>query len=439
MYSATHMVNRGGRPQFSTEVRLLFLLTFGICVVIPHSMQAPTAALLLLTGALSLLVMRGGEKLSYIGICYLLGTLVTCLYMAVGLAKGAPMEAIAQTVITYMISPLLWFIILRTVLQLIGVEQLVRYLIVMAWLACASVAIFFFLYLTGGAGAVAFLAENANVFVGRGFSGATMHVYGTLIFVVAAFFAAPELVRNKLNRILLLGALAVSALTSGRSALIFAIPAGLLVGLVVRQFGRRASGAGSSDRAGKGLRFAFLFIVVVGLVLALDYLITDVDLLVILQSSWEKLVSGGGEARVDQTVSLWQGVRDTYGLGAGHGIGVAVERNAEFAWRYENVPLAVLYRTGFIGAAIYALPFLIYLSRAVRSALEGSMTSYDRFMFAGFFAVALAGWTNPYLESFIFQWMFILPLISFDFARRRLATGPSVASHESRMASRPAG
>jgi hypothetical protein len=124
---------------------------------------------------------------------------------------------------------------------------------------------------------------------------------------------------------------------------------------------------------------------------------------------------------------LWQGVRDTWGLGAGHGVGVALERSGDFIWRYENVPLAVLYRVGIFGAAIYALPFLIYLSRAIRSILEGSMTSYDRFMFAGFVAVALAGWTNPYLESFIFQWMFILPLIAFDIARRRTGPGRSNA------------
>lgn len=419
MTSATFSVNRGTAPFLATEARLLFLLTFAICVVIPHSLQTATGALLILTAALALMAMRGGEKLSYIGTCYLLGAVVTCIYLAVGLANGAPREAIVQTVITYMVSPLLWIVILRAVLQIIGVEQLVRYMIVLAWLVCASVAIFFFLYLTRGAGAVSFLTEEANLYVGGGFSGATMHVYGSLIFLVGAFFAAPELLKNKLNRILLLGALLVCALTSGRAALIFAIPAGLLVSVGVRTFSRRAAGGTQRVQTGRWLRYFFIVLAVVGLVLLLDFFITDVDIIVILQSAWEKLLLGGGQARVDQTASLWQGVRDTWGLGAGHGVGVALERSGDFIWRYENVPLAVLYRVGLIGAAIYALPFLIYLSRAIRSVLEGSMTSYDRFMFAGFVAVALAGWTNPYLESFIFQWMFILPLIAFDVARRQ--------------------
>lgn len=423
MYSATLTVNRGGAPFLATEVRLLFMLTFAICVVIPHSLQTVTGALIVLTGLLSLLAMRGGEKLTYIGICYLMGAMVTCFYLAVGLANGAPTEAIIQTIITYLISPLLWIVILRAVLQVIEIEQLVRYMVVLAWLVCASVAIFFFLFLTRGAAAVAFLTENANVFVGRGSSGATMHVYATLIFLVGAFFAAPELIKSKLNRILLLGALAVAALTSGRSALIFAIPAGLLVGLVVRQLGRRGVAGGARPRAGMGLRYAVIVLAVVSLVAILDYLIADVDILVILQGAWEKLVGGGGEARIDQTVSLWQGIRDTYGLGAGHGVGVSIERNAEFAWRYENVPVAVLFRAGLLGAAIYALPFIIYFMRAGKSILAGQMTTYDRFMFAGLVAVALAGWTNPYLESFIFQWMFILPLVSFDVDQHRIAKG----------------
>lgn len=424
MSSATYSVNRVEAPLLANEVRLLFLLTFGICVIIPHSLQAVTGGLLLLTGGLSLLAMRGSEKLSYIGICYLLGAVVTCLFLAIGLANGAPNEAILQTIITYLISPLLWIIIFRTALQFIGVEQLVRYLIVMTWLACASVAIFFFLYLTRGPDAVSFFSENANVFVGGGYAGATMHVYGTLIFLAGAFFAAPELVKSKLNRVLLLGAIALAALTSGRTALIFAIPAGLLVGMLVRGFGRRASGETAAPRAGKWLRYLVILLAVVAVVALLDYLLADVDILLIIQSAWEKLITGGGEARSDQTASLWQGIRDTYGLGAGHGIGVTLERNAEFAWRYENVPLAVLYRAGLFGAAIYALPFIIYLARAAKTTLNGMMTSYDRFMLAGFVAMALAGWTNPYLESFIFQWMFILPLVAFDFAQRHLAASP---------------
>ena len=207
--------------------------------------------------------------------------------------------------------------------------------------------------------------------------------------------------------------------TSGRSALILAIPAGLLVGLVVRQLGKRGIADGPKPRAGMGLRYAALVLGVVALVLILDYFITDVDVLVILQGFWEKLIGGGGEARVDQTVSLWQGIRETYGFGAGHGVGVSLERNSEFAWRYENVPLAVLYRTGLLGAAFYALPFIIYLMRAGKSVLAGTMTSHERYTFAGFVAVALAGWTNPYLESFIFQWMFVLPLVSFEVGRQR--------------------
>ena len=411
-YAAAPMTNRAGVPFLAAEFRLLFLITFAICVVIPHSVQAVTAGLILITALASIFVIRGSGKLTYIGVCYILGALVTCLYMGIGLARGAPAEAIFQTTATYIISPLAWIVILRAALQLNSIERMTRIFIVLAWLACVSVAIFFYLYLSFGADAVSFLSEAANVYVGQGYSGATMHVYASLIFLVAAFFAAPELIRNKLNRILLLAALAIAAFTSGRAALIIALPIGLTAGVIIRQFAKK--GSGPSARGGVWFRYLVSFVGIVAVMLILDFFLVDLDFFTILQAAWQKLAGGGGEARIDQTWALWQGIGDTWGLGAGHGIGASIERSAEFGWRYENVPLAILFRTGVFGAAIYALPFVIFLYRATRRMMVGAISSYDRFLLGGFTGILVASPTNPYLESFIFQWMFILPLIALD-------------------------
>ena len=67
-----------------------------------------------------------------------------------------------------------------------------------------SVGVFFYLYLTRGAAAVAFFFKGANVNLNNGFAGATMHVYGSLIFLCGAFFSSPELIRNRLLRFALL-------------------------------------------------------------------------------------------------------------------------------------------------------------------------------------------------------------------------------------------
>jgi len=423
MQTVTRTVPGVKAPLLSTEARLLFMATLAVCVVIPHSLQAPTGALMAMTAAVCLLVYQTSGRLSYIAITYLAGAAVTCLYLIIGMMHGAPAQAVYQTLAIYLGAPLLWIIMLRTAQQVIPVDQLIRYLSVLAWAACASVALFFYLFLTRGATAVTFFVENANLQLGGGYSGATMHVYGSLIFLVSAFFAAPEVIRNKVHRILLLAALAICAVTSGRSALMISIPAGLLVGIVVRQFERRPRAAGEKRR-GPGVYI--LFVVAIAVILAvLDRLIEDIDLSLIFESAWDKVMEGGGELRVDQSKSLWAGIQANYGFGAGHGIGASLTRNELYPWRYENVPLAVLFKTGFIGTAIYALPFFIYFSRATGSVLRGTLSQHDKFMLAGLVAVLLAATTNPYLESFIFQWMFILPLVTQDRPSNRMGEQPA--------------
>lgn len=407
------MANLGGMPFLARETRLLFLLTFAICVVVPHSMQEVTAGLLGLTAVASLMVVRGSGRISYIGGSYLLAALVTCVYLIVGMRNGAPTEAVYQTIFIYIIMPLIWILIANTALHLIGLKKMVSYLVVLAWLCCASVALFFSLYFTLGADAVKFFIEAPNINISEGFSGATMNVYGSLIFLSAAVFSSSELIENKAARIALLGALAICALTSGRTALILSIPAGFLIGILVRHFNRNKGEGVRADKPRWG-RYFLSFAAVAGVVLLLDLMVEAVDLGTVLQAFWEKLSSGGGQERAEQNIALWQGIRDTYGLGGGHGIGVALTRNALYPWRYENVPLAILFKTGVLGATIYALPFFIYLFKALRMMMQGRLAVHDKFMFAGFSGVLLAAPTNPYFESFIFQWMIILPLVSLE-------------------------
>ena len=416
MLATTQDAPRPGTSDLSAESHLLFSLTFAVCVVIPHSLQAVTAALMAATAATCLFTLRSSSRIGYLGICYILGVVVTCVYVVVGMVRSAPSEAVYQTIAIYIVSPMLWMIMLRTMLQRNGAVWITGYLVKLAWLCCASVALFFYLYLNFGKTAVTFFIEEANINIRGGFSGATMHVYGSLIFLTAALFAAPEVVANKLNRVLLLLALVVSALTSGRAALIVAVPVGLLVGFFVRRVEHRDGGLVQAAR-GSWLRYLLIFLTVVGAVALLDALVEDIDLSVIIDALLDKIERGGGEARIDQSAALLSGTLDYSGLGAGHGIGASVQRS-DYAWRYENVPLAVLFKVGVIGSAIYVLPFVIYVARVVGRILTGTLGSIDKFMFAGFVGVFLAASTNPYLESFIFQWMFILPLVALGIEPR---------------------
>ncbi len=410
-----------GREFYSlaNETKLVFYLMFAICVVIPHSLQAITGALIVLTAAMSLFSLRIGQSMSYIGICYVASVTVTCVFIFIGMQSGISTTAFLQTILIYVISPLLWFIILGAALQYLGADKIIQYLIWLSFLCCMSVALFFFLFLNYGRSSVTFFIENPNVNITAGFSGATMNVYGSLIFISAAFFSTPELIRNRTVRVLLLGSLAITALTSGRSALILACILGVVAAICFRRFD--TSGSRAAGQSSGWLRNLWLILPVGAVVFLIDWQFEQIDLTVIGTLFWEKLISGGGIERLDQNAALWQGIQDANGLGAGHGVPASVQRNELYPWRYENVPLAVLFRTGVIGAAIYALPFAIYVGKSIREMADGTLTVHNKFMFAGFVGAAFAAPTNPYIESFIFQWMFILPLLSLEATRSRRA------------------
>lgn len=390
--------------------RALVLVAIAICVVLPHSLQAVTAVLLGGAAAMSLLLLRAGRGITYVGICFVLSALVTVAYILVGMARGAPTTAVLQTLAIYIVSPLLWMTVWRCAIQLTSPEWLLRYILALSAMACASVALFFFLFLTLGPQAVSFFIAESNVSIAEGRAGATMHVYGSMVFLTAATFAAPELIRHVWARIALLTALAAVALTSGRSALILTIPIGLATGTAIRRF--QAGPRGRGRARGGGYMIAFAMAVAVLLLLATVF--TDLNISGIIESTWDKVLSGGGEARTDQSAALIDGIADTLGLGAGHGIGVALVRNYDYPWRYENVLLASVFRVGVVGAVIYAAVWIITLLIATRRMLERRWTAEDTFVLAGLVAMILASPTNPYLESFIFQWAYTLPLIYFS-------------------------
>jgi hypothetical protein len=74
--------------------------------------------------------------------------------------------------------------------------------------------------------------------------------------------------------------------------------------------------------------------------------------------------------------------------------------------------LATLYRVGLVGTVIYALPFLLYIAKVTRLALAHSLPPRHKFLFCAFFCAFLGSNTNPYIEAFTFQWMYVIPLVA---------------------------
>ncbi|UVI40850.1 hypothetical protein [Qipengyuania spongiae] len=390
--------------------RIFLIATLAVSVIIPHSFQVPTAALIVVTGAIAIFGVRMTKWVSTQLIFYCAGAALTVFYLFIGNINGAPNDAIIQTALVYLASPLLWIIIAASLQQLFGRKGTVRWLILFTWGAMASVVVFFYAYFAFGRDSVEFLAEDANINVRGGFAGATMFVYGSLIFLSAAFFAEPSVVRSRLVRFVMPAALITAAATSGRSALILAIPIGYAVGLVLR--------SGLAPRYSTEGRNSIALLPTIGLLVAialagiiLNALFAQLDLLYIGNVFLDKLLSGGGSERVEQTSALWDGIERSFGLGWGHGIGVDYIRNDRLPWRYEVLPLATVLRVGIIGLGIYALPFLSAAWVIVQRMRTRTLAPWDIYLAAGLASVTVATFTNPYLESFIFQWMCFIPIV----------------------------
>ena len=135
----------------------------------------------------------------------------------------------------------------------------------------------------------------------------------------------------------------------------------------------------------------------------------DVDIVRIIQGIYVKVFESADRVRSEESTALINGI-NRHILGAGHGVGVDYIRSAKFPWRYENVPFSLVYRVGLFGFLIYSLPAIltIYFYTVIKN-----KNYYDNYMLAGAVSICLATFTNPYLESFEFNILYVLPYIYF--------------------------
>ncbi|HJW06128.1 MAG TPA: hypothetical protein VJ527_06480 [Rhodanobacter sp.] len=401
----------GGR--YRLTVRHLFLamafVLLLLTVVVPNSLQLTSAVVLVLACLLALPGLRIRPGFRALLALYACTVIVTLFYMAVGGLHDAPAEAMRQVTLIYIVSPLLWTIVADGLLRQLGTDRLIGWFVLLSLLCAVSVALFFYLYLTRGAAAVSFFFEGANVNLNEGFSGATMHVYGSLIFLCGGFFGSPELIRSRLLRLVLLAMLLVCALTSGRTALILAVPLGWFLGLLLTP---RTTVQPHRSSILRIIRYGVPMVVAVAIALLLLDAYTQISLSKVLDAVTTKLASGGGPARVEMTRSLFAGILANDGLGSGHGVGVTFISDTQYPWRYELVWLATLYRVGMLGTLVYALPFLLYIVAVIRLAIGRRLPPRHKFMFCGFVCAFLGTNTNPYIEAFVFQWMYVIPLVA---------------------------
>ena len=383
--------------------RWSFVILLFLTMVVPNSIKPVSVSFLALTAAL-------GWPLTNFSPAFM--RVVWMQYLVVGLVNGASNEALLQTLFIYIVSPALWILVAGGVLATFESDSLERMMENNAIFGAASVGLFFYLFLNGGPEAVSFFIEpeNANVNLVDGYSGATMHVYGTLLFMSSAMFAMLAVGEMGTKLLITLGILVVVAVTSGRSALMLSVPVGLVLGALLRP-GIHGQRAGTIAWAlGKQVGIAVLAGIVFIILLSS---FTEVDVLYIIGGFWEELSGGGGSERTNQANALFDGIISSFGIGAGHGIGVNYIRSEMYPWRYEIVLLATIYRVGFAGALVYAWPFIRYGWGVFETWKHKRLTNFDVFLFAGCASAFIAAATNPYIEAYTFHWMYVLPVTIF--------------------------
>jgi hypothetical protein len=340
-------------------------------------------------------------------------------YILVGVLAGAG-DGLAWLIFVYVLAPFFWIAILSTCIRQIGPQSFVKALTFYAALSCLSVVAFFVAFERFDVTQLTWWIAEPNVLVTDGLPAATMHVFGSLIFFAGAFFAAPGVIVRKPFRAVAAAAIVVVTLLSGRTALLLAVIIGCCLNL-------------ACERVTHVVRW-MLIAVALATTVALSWSAalwltqgaprqgehTDISVLQILESNLDKISAAGGVEREEQALALWRGIQRSYGLGAGHGIGVEIIRSEETPWKYELLWVSTLFHVGVIGTLIYFLPFLLVAVAYFQCLRLRQRNAMDNFMFGGLLAIMAASTTNPYLESFDFQWMPILPAIYFYLRIRKL-------------------
>lgn len=371
---------------------LLFVLGFFI-MLFPNSFQLLTAGLLVGINILIFLVYRRLIIEKYFIYAWLILSVLFAFFIGI---SNLEFQFKGELVLKYIIFPLLWLNLFTYIKANFSIEYFSKTLFNFSVLAFFSVIILYILLLNGyDYAGYLIVAPNIDSDYGLGF---TLHVYGNLIFFAAGLFIVPNIYKNKLLAFFYVLLFVVVAVISGRTALILS----LLIGFMFLIFRYIYTGKFA-------MLFSFLLSFIVILILINMYAASSLNYNVIefLQAgSLEKIKGLGGEERTAQTaLMIDQVARSPWGVGFTN---IGISRNEVRDFQYEVLLLATVVRFGIFGFGLILLSlFPVFRNLATFTQLS----LLKRFYLVGFLSIIFFSITNPYLESFNFQWMFFCPLV----------------------------
>jgi hypothetical protein len=303
------------------------------------------------------------------------------------------------------VSPFIWILILSFIFTKFDLKSILNFFFSFSLIGAISVPLFLIIFLLYGPNVLTWLIEEPNAVFTSGAAGVTMHVMGSLAFAGCGFFYVPTIINSLFLRSIISFTFIIAVVISGRAALFISLFIGIFLNILISLRNSRIN-----------LFFLVLFLILVGGIFYLFSLVFKFDIFIAFSNYVNKILEMGGQERIIQARALIQGIYSNLFLGAGHGVGVDVIRNSQFPWRYELLYLATLYRVGLIGFIVYSLPSFLVIIKYLEFSKDKSqlwLHLVDRFMLAGFIATIVISATNPYLESFEFQWMFWGPVVYF--------------------------
>lgn len=382
----------------SYVLNIIILITLVVNIVFPNAFQLFNISTLCLSVFLILLSpIKLNKKLIIFWI--LLSTFfLLFIYLSV-LGLNDKYELMFK----YIIAPFLWICVCNYIVKVYNNKTILNWIFAFGVMCSGSVIILYILTSMGYANIANLFISQANInnITGLGFN---LHVYGSLVFFSTAFFPIILSLKGKLlAKVILFFLLIIAALLSGRTVLYISIFIAFLSFLFkYRRF----------------LIFNRNTILIIILVFFVSSLLLqnlykkyfDINIISYFENvHLAKIQSGGGDERSKQFSEIVDAIVSNP-LGNGFD-NLNIIRDFERPYNFEMLTLSTVMRFGIIVTLFILFSIKKLLIYGKLFFLSNNL--FSDIAYLGFLGIVVASFTNPYLESFSFQWMFFFPIVYF--------------------------
>jgi hypothetical protein len=392
-------------------IHLLLMIFAFLVIVLPNSFQVFSIIIFCTLAVL----MNVSAKQIYDAQLTLFWGLLSIIFLAFILMSDVKPDDKLQLIFKYIISPFLWLTTFCYIRKTYSMEYLIKRLVILAFIGNLSVVVLYVLMSMGYISLVSYIINAPNIDQNSGL-GFTLHVYGSLLFFAVALVPSLFFIKNQLFRIIYVSSFIVSALLSGRTALVLFVFIGLSLFLFyIKRFNFKAS----------AILKTFIFVIIIGQIFITQYSkYFNLNLLDYIQSEHlAKIEDSGGQERSTQTKQILnQFAENPFGSGF---VSLSIVRNDLKPYNYEVLILSVLMRFGIITFLLICYSIVSNFKYLAFSGLLRTNLGYS-FFALGLVGIIVSSFTNPYLESFFFQWMFFGPLVMLKKDIHYISNVPSV-------------